>query len=139
MECVEKIFEISTHEYHGGFWKTIISGNISHREYIPSPRKQYIQAVRNLSYILKPFYDEEMEKQDSKIFKQINQMKKEETEKQDKSSSIALKFSKRELILMERLFCELNLLLKRKDYLKGETYEDELEAEEEEGEEIKND
>jgi len=127
MECVEKIFEISTNEFHGGYYKTVVQGNVTSREYVPSPREEYNQAVRNLHHILKPFFDGEIKKRAKFIFKEIRKMRIEEIEKEEVNT--CHRISQREVVWMERLFMELNFLLHRKDYLKGESYADEVEAE----------
>ncbi len=161
LECIEKIFEISTHEFTGGYHRFVLHGNIKEKEYVPSPREAYIQSVRNLAYILTPFFDETMSEKYKDIMKKVDnifqeikdKMKKQieedwvegsETQedlnkklkevdnlKRDDKTNYAI--SQRKLKLMEDMFIEINQLLSRKDYLKGEIYVDKKDDDDDEG------
>lgn len=61
LSFLKKILELSTTEFRGGYTKRIFTANSYYDEYIPDSRKCYIQAVENLSHILAPHYDKQMQ------------------------------------------------------------------------------
>ena len=125
---LNKILELSCDEFRGGYTQKVIKGNFVEEIYIPDARRRISQAIEFFSYLLQPFYDKDMEKvaKENKEKAKTN-LKKFNDKKIDRDT-----FRINKLNLMMKLFEEQNHLLKRKDYLKGEAYEDVMEEYEEE-------
>jgi len=119
-ECIEKIFEISCHEFRGGYWIKKDHGNWIEEVYVPDSRKVYCQAVESLSFIIHPHYSTNMKKE----MKDLDEKQEENLKKYEGEKINYEKFITKKLVLMKQVFKEINFLLKEKDYLKGETYED---------------
>ena len=119
-ECIEKIFEISCHEFRGGYWIKKDHGNWIEEVYVPDSRKVYCQAVESLSFIIHPHYNEDMKT----VMKDIDKKQEENLGKYDNKKITYEKFITTKLVLMKQVFKKINYLLKEKDYLKGELYED---------------
>jgi len=115
---LNKILELSCDEFRGGYIQKIIKGNFVEEIYVPDARKRISQAIEFLSYLLEPFYDKDMKVE--LIEKQI----KENLETFNNKKIDREKFMINKLKLMKDLFKELNFLLHRKNYLRGEAYED---------------
>ncbi len=166
---LKKILEMSTTEFRGGYNTTVMHGNWTEKVYVPSSKKNYIQAVEHLSYVLLPHFDNDMEKDFNDYEKQVGEIKdKIIKERKDRivdeynfqvrkakshgnrnpPTKIELEeelresvkiggkedqmISNRHLILAKTLFQNLNLLLKRREYLKTAIFsESDLERDEE--------
>ena len=126
-ECIEKIFEISCHEFRGGYWIKKDHGNWIEEVYVPDSRKVYCQAIESLSFITAPHYDSDMEEE----IKDIDKEQEKNLEKYDKKEIDYETYITKKLTLMKQVFKKINFLLKKKDYLKGELYEDIMEMDEE--------
>ena len=111
---LNKILELSTHEFRGGYREERLKGNQIIYEYIPSASSCYIQAVDSLHDILLPHFDKEINISIKKIKDGWDSFKP----KTDKENI------KEELDCARRLFQQLNLLLNRKKYLKAAVYEE---------------
>jgi len=97
-----------------------LSLKIHNPDLIIAYTKTYRDSILTLSDILLPFYDKEMNEvyeQYEKDYKQIF----EDTKNIDKQTSLVNKTSR-------KLFRNLNLLMKRVDYLKGTVYGEERES-----------
>jgi len=117
---LNKILELSCDEFRGGYTQKVIKGNYVEEVYVPDNRKRISQAIEFLSYLLLPFYDKDMKEKAEPIEEKITEnLKKFNDDEIDRD-----KFMINKLKLMKDLFRELNYLLYRKDYLKGEVYED---------------
>lgn len=126
-ELLKKItVELGTKEFKGGYKKPVIRDGVTYLDYIPDSRSEYIQAVESLSDILLPQYDEVMIK---KYKAYCDELKKLEKQLEDKDvrmgDEIHSKYIKEKLKLIKTLFRELNLLLKRTNYLKSAPYSEE--------------
>lgn len=127
---IKRILEISCHELHDG---TQHIQRQNHTDMIikEDTRKSYYQAIENLAYILIPYFDEEMEEVYWECEEVITGFDLDIIEKFKKrySSIIEKLGGEREIgkdfVLgmkikyAKKLFVELNLLLKRVDYLKS--------------------
>ena len=92
----QKILDISTKEFTGGYWRYVATGNVTEKVYETDKRKEFCQSVEILAYILEPYFDSK-----------IKEKYKEYEKKFDDIDS------------MKKLFRELSALLYRLDYLKG--------------------
>ena len=135
-ELLKKIvLELGTKEFRGGYKKPIISGGITYMDYISDSRSEYIQGVESLSDILLPQYDEKMKEVSDEYIKEIKEIEKEIEGKDVRmGDDTHTKLIRKKLKLARELFRQLNLLLKRTNYLKAKAYsegEDEDEDEDE--------
>ena len=129
---LSKILEISLDEFRGGYTKKEIKGNYVEEIYIPDSRKRMCQAIEFFSFLLQPHYDEDMKKKADTIKENVKKNLDNfngEGEK-DKKGNIK-RISKEEFMItklkhMKELFEELNYLLKRRNYLKEETYHEDI-------------
>jgi hypothetical protein len=148
LSAVEKVLEILSKELR--LYKKVIPIGSYRSDIIveeEDTRESFIQAVQGLALILKPYFDEEMnsvyidfdELCDMFYFEFYDKYKKiienimkiqtkhftnsddEQITKQD-IKTIYIKYKIRKA---KEIFRELNLLLKRNDYLKGEVYGEE--------------
>jgi len=88
--------------------------------------KTYRDSILGLSDVLLPFYDKDMTDSYSKFEKEYNEILEEEITKES---------TKKIMRICRELFRNLNLLLKRNDYLKSSVYgeeRDEIAVDEEE-------
>jgi len=128
-ELLKKIVtELGTHEFRGGYKKPIINGGITYMDYVPDSRAEYIQSIEALSDILLPQYDENM---DDAAKEYINAVEEIENDIEGKDIRMGddnhAVIVRKKLKLVRTLFRELNLLLKRTNYLKAAAYsEDDL-------------
>lgn len=143
---IKRILDISSHELRD---TTITKTFANHSETIEheDTRFSYIQAVENLAYILVPYFDKKIKtiyyisikiindygfKIKEKFNKELEELKKEYNQAQIPDYFVV----EMRLRYAKKLFRELNLLLKRNDYLKSQVYGegDELGEEEESSE-----
>lgn len=118
---LKKILELSTVEFKGGYWKSVFHGNTVEKEYVPDTRRSYIQSVESLSHILIPYFDNKMIGE----FKEYIKGSKKIKETLAKNKEEKDKFTIKKLELCSALFIDLNLLLRRNDYLKKGIYSEE--------------
>ena len=122
---IKKILELSCIEFRGGYNQISYTNGIKTLTYIPNSRKCYIQAVQNLGYILTPYYDDEIKNSQKEIEDEVDKEISEiETDDEDKKIKVIISI---QLEKAKKMFVELNLLLKRQDYLKGIVYTEEEE------------
>jgi len=117
---LSKILELSCDEFKGGYWIKQIKGNYTEEIYVPDSRKRIIQAIEFFSYLLQPFYDEDIKKEWKDIKKKIDENLKQFNDDKIKREAFIIK----KLKYMKTLFIALSHLLSRKDYLKMEVMED---------------
>lgn len=133
-ELLKKIVtELGTREFRGGYKKPVLNGGATYMDYVPDSRSEYIQGVESLSDILLPQYDEGMDKAAKQYEKSIEEIEKELEGKDvrmgDDNHAMLIR---KKLKLVRTLFRELNLLLKRTNYLKQAAYsEDDLDDDDE--------
>jgi len=127
LDQLHKILEMSCEEFRGGYTQKQIKGNYVEEVYVSDVRKRISQAIEFFSFLLQPRYDKEMKEKSIKIKKKIEENLKEYNEKKIDRE----RFMINKLNLMKNLFEELNFLLAKRDYLKGESYEDVMEEDEE--------
>lgn len=137
---IKKILEISSSELRD---KTINKTHGMYTETIEheDTRCSYIQAIENLAYILFPYFDKQIMGVYEESIKIMNAFRcelkvifKEDMEKalkllgkeEYKDIDDSFFWNKR-LQSAKKLFVELNLLLKRVDYLKGIVYGEDIE------------
>ena len=120
---LSKILELSCDEFRGGYIKKEIKGNYVEEVYVPDSRKRISQAIEFFSFLLQPKYDKDMNEKSEEIKKKLEINLKEYNEEKISKD----RFTINKLTLMKSLFEELNFLLAKKDYLKGESYEDVME------------
>ena len=134
-ELLKKIVtELGVREFRGGYKKPIINGGLTYMDYVPDSRSEYIQGVESLSDILLPQYDEDMTKAAKEYNDGIEKIEKnlgnEDVRMGDDNHTTLIR---KKLKLVRTLFRELNLLLKRTNYLKTAAYsEDDLEDDDDE-------
>ena len=134
-ELLKKIVtELGVREFRGGYKKPIINGGLTYMDYVPDSRSEYIQGVESLSDILLPQYDDSMTEAAKTYAEEIEKIEEELKDKDvrmgdDNHTTLIRK----KLKLVRTLFRELNLLLKRTNYLKSAAYsEDDLDDDDEE-------
>jgi hypothetical protein len=134
-ELLKKIVtELGIKEFRGGYKKPIINGGLTYMDYVPDSRSEYIQGVESLSDILLPQYDDTMTAAAKVYYKAVEEiekgLEKKDVRMGDDNHNMLVR---KKLKLVRTLFRELNLLLKRTNYLKAAAYtEDDLEDDEEE-------
>jgi hypothetical protein len=146
---IKRILDISSSDLRD---KTIIKnhGNFSETIENEDTRRSYIQSIENLSYVLIPYFDDEMQKIYDECEPIINSFKyvlvknfKEDYDKiiydkliddNKKKNLVEVFCIEMKLKYAKKLFVALNMLLKRNDYLKSAVYgedRDELISDEE--------
>jgi len=110
---LNRITLISSKEFHGGFWEDrVSSGGIVQKSYVPDTRKEYINSVNMLNDLLLPYFDDEMIEAEAKHNKAISLIPESE------KLSINMRNASR------KLFRDLSLFMKRKNYLELGNMED---------------
>jgi len=104
--------------------KPVVNGGVTYLDYVPDSRTEYIQGIEALSDILLPQYDNIMEKNYSEYIFKVNKLNDNLSENVRMGDEEHSKFNKKKLILAKKLFRDLNLLLKRTNYLKAAIYEE---------------
>lgn len=133
-ELLKKIAtELGVKEFRGGYKKPVLNGGVTYMDYVPDSRAEYIQGVESLSDILLPQYDDDMNTAAKEYKKSIEDVEKELEGKDvrmgDDNHAMLIR---KKLKLVRTLFRELNLLLKRTNYLKQAAYsEDDVDDDEE--------
>lgn len=130
-EFIDKIFELSTHEFIGGYWTKKDHGNWIEEVYIPDNRKIYCQALRTFTDFLRPHFNEGTQKKIDELEKE----QKDNLKEFNDNKIVYEKYITIKLSLFQDIFKQLMFLLKEKDYLKGEGYVDVMEQLEQEEEE----
>lgn len=129
---LKRILEISSKELRDTT-RRIESLNHTQTVEQEDTRLSYIQSIENLSYVLIPYFDDQIQEVYDKCIKIINAFSYEiktllkktydkvsaEVGKEDLGNSFVLEMK---LKYAKKLFIALNLLLKRNDYLKGSLY-----------------
>jgi len=130
------VTEMGTREFRGGYEKPIINGGMTYMDYVPDSRSEYIQSIESLSDILLPQYDEPMKEKSKEYIEAVAGIEKELAGKDIRmGDENHAKLIRKKLILVRGLFRELNLLLKRTNYLKSAAYsEDDLEDDDDDDE-----
>ncbi len=134
-ELLKKIVtELGTREFRGGYKKPVMNGGITYMDYVPDSRAEYIQSIEALSDILLPQYDDPMTKKAKEYSEAIEVLEEALDGKEIRmGDDDHAELIRKKLKLVRILFRELNLLLKRTNYLKAAAYtEDDLEDDEEE-------
>lgn len=145
---IKKILEISTHELRDTTQQIINNNNTAILKQ-EDTRYNYIQAIENLAFVLMPYFDERMKKlyykcefvisaydfELTRIFRnEIIHICREKGIIEIPKSY----FADKKVQYAKNLFCELNALMKRNDYLKegvyGEDSSEVIEDNEESGE-----
>jgi len=132
LQQLSRILEISSHELRDTT-TTILHSSYSSTTIQEDTRESYMQAIENLAYILIPYFDDIMKKVYDECIVIINawgyEIKKEFEEEYDNvtkeitNDKIGIFFNyKVKLRCAKKLFCELNMLLHRNDYLKSAVY-----------------
>jgi len=120
---LKKILDITTNEFRGGYYRTSVQNNTTVEEYIPDSRKCYIQAIESFSDVLLPYFDKEMNEAYNAMADDL-ELSRQGLLQLDLNSDERQLLIINRLELMRRLFQQLNLLLKRVDYLKVAIYEE---------------
>ncbi len=134
---LKRILEITSRELRDNT-QTIIRPDHSEVSFREDTRISFIQSIESLSQVLLPYFDKKIQDVydvEIKIMNgweyEIKKLKKEIRDKiiaDIKEEGIMITDQdfviKMKLISAKRLFSELNLLLKRNDYLKRATYQD---------------
>ena len=129
---IKRILEISSHELRNSS-REVFAPNVTHVIEQEDTRYSYIQSIENLAYVLTPYFDEKMTKVYEECIKIITSfnfeiikiLKKEFAElcKELGQEELGHPFViAMKLKYAKKLFYNLNLLLKRIDYLKSAVY-----------------
>jgi len=144
---LKKISTYASVEFRGGFWEDtvkIIGGmSVTNTHYVPDTREIYSNSIEYFYDLLYPHFDKEMkeagkkaEKEIKEIFNNHTVIKEPEREDENKEESkayrtfkdgsnrISFRSERREINRI--LFRDLCCFLKRIDYLKGKTFEEEI-------------
>ncbi len=120
LDQLNRILELSVDEFRGGYTQKKVVGNYIEETYIPDARKRMSQAIEFFSFLLQPLYDKDMKKQSDTLKRKIGSNLKKFNDKKIERDVFRIN----KLNLMKELFEELNFLLVRKDYLKGQSRRD---------------
>ena len=105
---LEKILEISTHEFRGGYEEQKLHGDWIEKVYVPDQRKVYCQAVEAWAFILYPHFDKSTKNKYKELNEEIDKgLKKYEANEIEQDDFVI-----RKLKIMKKMFLQLNLLLK---------------------------
>ena len=113
---LKRITGLASKEFRGGYWQERVrwvgGAGINERFYVPDSREEYINAICNLSDLLLPLFDEEMEKGEESI----------ETEADEKYDKIKSDGKKQDWLnvkvrIYRKLFRYLSKFLNRINYL----------------------
>jgi hypothetical protein len=129
---LKRILEISSHELRNTSREVVTSNSVLKIEE-EDTRLSYVQAVENLSYVLVGHFDDEIKKVYKEYISIITGFDYEVMSKLKEIYDETCKQTGREVIIKgfvlemkiryaKKLFCELNLLLKRVDYLSSAVY-----------------
>ncbi len=118
LQHYKRILEIATKEFTGGYWNYITIGNVTNKNYETDKKKEFCQSVEILADALFPHFDKEMKGIYDTFEKNENEKKKEEEDLLKKNKI---------------LFRELSCLLHRLDYLKGASYTESIEDDDDYG------
>ncbi len=69
LKHLQKILELSTVEFRGGYYNTVFIGTNVSKQYVPNSMDNYIQAIESFAIILIPHFDKDMKKD----YKQIKE------------------------------------------------------------------
>ncbi len=117
LQHYKRILEIATKEFTGGYWNYITMGTVTNKNYETDKKKEFCQSVEILADALFPHFDKEMKE----IYEEFEKEETQEDKKED-----LLKKNK-------ILFRELSRLLHRLDYLKGASYTESIEEDDDYG------
>lgn len=134
---IKKILELSTSELRNTS-KTITGTHFTQIVDNEDTRISYIQSIKSLSYVLKPYFDTKITEKYGENMKLLKLMDFEIVEKyEDRIEEIKKHLKTKQAENYDSLFCsnkrvecaevifeELNLLLHRNDYLKKSTFSD---------------
>jgi len=136
LEHQRRILKIASREFTNTDHQKVYGNYVEHIKGTDNGLN-YTQAVQAFSAILAPFFDEDIRKKTSFYLRfahcwpyEFKELGKKQIETYEKSSgkadnSTIQKLLRREQIKSaDKLFLELNLFLKRVDYLKGTIYEE---------------
>lgn len=128
----KKIVDLSNVEFRGGFYTQEVLSNGQTKElYVPDTRETYCNAVVALCLVAKPKFDDIMKEEYSSYFKKMKEIQDYFIEKSvpeetvilgegfytDEEDRILLEtYKQKKLILHQKLFVSLSLLLGRRNY-----------------------
>lgn len=121
LQHYKRILEIATKEFTGGYWNHVIIGNVVNKNYETDKKKEFCQSVEIMADALYPHFDDKMEKTYEEYEKKIRNDDEKEVSSNEK------------LELNKKLFRNLSKLLYRLDYLKGSSYTESVEDDEDYG------
>jgi len=131
---IKRILDISSHELRDTT-TTRSHGNFNETIECEDTRRSYIQSIENLSYVLLPYFDDDMSKIYDECIEMITlfsyEIKKKLKEDYDKIVSEVSKddvsanwITEVRIKYAKKMFVGLNQLLHRNDYLKSSIYGD---------------
>ena len=146
---LRKISTYASVEFRGGYWEiketpvSVGSGTshtVTNKIYIPDSREVYSNSVEYLYDILYPHFDKQMEKIGEEAEELMDEAYKkytvarrkdkvregEEADREFKDTSDKVTFRNERRLINRQLFREICCFLKRKDYLKGKEFEEEI-------------
>ncbi len=124
LQHYKRILEIATKEFTGGYWNHIIIGNVVNKTYETDKKKEFCQSVEIMADALYPHFDEKMTEQYKKY--ENNYKDDDKKDKKDKKKERKEISSEDKLVFNKKLFRELSCLLHRLDYLRGSTYSESI-------------
>ena len=126
----ERVLEKASHEFTGGYHNSIFSGNNVEKVYVADARAEFSQSVKLLGLSLFPYFDDKMTKSRAKFEEKDEEVKK--TYSKEGFLDEKGKYSVKSLELSLGIFKEISKLLQRKNYLKTQSYIEEIKELEEE-------
>ena len=112
---LQRILELSKQEFRGGQTRTVLHGNWKEITIEPDVRRQMSQAIEFLSFLLQPYYDDEMKKKSDEIEKKRKENIKKYGDGKGKFDRDDFRVQK--LSLMKDLFEQLCIFLQRVEIL----------------------
>ena len=112
---LQRILELSKQEFRGGQTRTVLHGNWKEITIEPDVRRQMSQAIEFLSFLLQPYYDDEMKKKSDEIEKKRKENIKKYGDGKGKFDRDDFRVQK--LSLMKDLFENLCIFLQRVEIL----------------------
>ena len=111
--ALASILATSKNEFRAGYTNITEKNGIKQEVYVPDSMKVYCQEVESLCDVLAPHFDVDTKTFEEDILKQIEALRKEN------NYLDCEKFTIGKLLLIKKMFRQLNFLLKKKSYLGG--------------------
>lgn len=129
-QTIQDLGKKASVEYKSNLKKEVDLGNRIQIIELADSRKEFIQLTEFLSDLLFSEFDSDMKKSYEEIIKEVKKNLEEFNKKDSTNENDKIEYANDKLELMRELFRELMCFLKRKDYLKEDSYVEDDEVEE---------